>query len=55
MRRSPASSLAVADPKAEMVMVMVIARYASHPMAGNAVNDPVMPPMYMAVAKALMK
>lgn len=53
MRRSPASSLAVADPKAEIVMV--IARYASHPMAGNAANDPVMLPMYMAVAKALMK
>lgn len=39
------------DPKAEMV----IARYASHPMAGNAANDPVTLPMYMAVAKALMK
>lgn len=39
------------DPKAEMV----IARYASHPMAGNVANDPVSLPMYMAVAKALMK
>lgn len=39
------------DPKAEMV----IARYASHPMAANAANDPVSLPMYMAVAKELMK
>jgi CubicO group peptidase (beta-lactamase class C family) len=39
------------DPKAEMVIV----RYASHPKAGNAANDPVSLPMYMAVAKALMK
>ncbi|WP_441235517.1 serine hydrolase domain-containing protein [Bradyrhizobium sp. 930_D9_N1_4] len=38
------------DPKAEMV----IARYASHPVAGNAANDPVTLPAYMAVAKALM-
>ena len=38
------------DPKAEMV----IARYASHPMAGNAANDPVTLPAYMALAKALM-
>lgn len=39
------------DPKAEMVIV----RYASHPMAANAANDPVSLPMYMAVAKDLMK
>jgi len=39
------------DPKAEMVIV----RYASHPMAGNAANDPVTLPAYMAVANALMK
>lgn len=38
------------DPKAEMV----IARYASHPMAGNAANDPVTLPSYMALAKDLM-
>ena len=38
------------DPKAEMV----IARYASHPMAGNAANDPVTLPAYMALAKELM-
>ncbi|PAY06187.1 6-aminohexanoate hydrolase [Bradyrhizobium sp. UFLA03-84] len=38
------------DPKAEMV----IARYASHPMAGNAANDPVTLPAYMALAKDLM-
>jgi CubicO group peptidase (beta-lactamase class C family) len=39
------------DPTAEMVIV----RYASHPMAANAANDPVSLPMYMAVAKELMK
>ena len=39
------------DPKAEMVIV----RYASHPMAANAANDPITLPMYMAVAKELMK
>lgn len=38
------------DPKAEMV----IARYASHPQAGNAANDPVTLPAYMALAKELM-
>jgi CubicO group peptidase (beta-lactamase class C family) len=38
------------DPKAEMV----IARYASHPVAGNAANDPVTLPAYMALARALM-
>ena len=37
------------DPKAEMV----IARYASHPAAGNAANDPVTLPAYMALAKDL--
>jgi CubicO group peptidase (beta-lactamase class C family) len=39
------------DPKAEMVIV----RYASHPVAGNSANDPVMLPAYAAVANALMK
>lgn len=39
------------DPKAEMVIV----RYASHPIAGNAANDPVSLPMYAAVANELMK
>jgi CubicO group peptidase (beta-lactamase class C family) len=39
------------DPKAEMVIV----RYASYPVAGNAANDPVTLPAYMAVANALMK
>jgi CubicO group peptidase (beta-lactamase class C family) len=38
------------DPKAEMV----IARYASHPAAGNAANDPVTLPAYMALAKNLL-
>ena len=38
------------DPKAEMV----IARYASHPVAGNAGNDPVTLPAYMALAKDLI-
>lgn len=38
------------DPKAEMV----IARYASHPVAGNAANDPVTLPAYMALARDLM-
>ncbi|HRD77394.1 MAG TPA: serine hydrolase, partial [Hyphomicrobiaceae bacterium] len=38
------------DPKAEMV----IARYASHPMAGNVNNDPVTLPAFRAVALALM-
>ncbi len=38
------------DPKAELV----IARYASHPAAGNAANDPVTLPAYMALAKDLM-
>jgi CubicO group peptidase (beta-lactamase class C family) len=39
------------DPKAEMV----IARYASHPMAGNAFNDPISLPAYAAVADELMR
>lgn len=39
------------DPKAEMV----IARYASHPIAANAGNDPTSLPAYMALAKFLMK
>ena len=39
------------DPKAEMVIV----RYASHPIAANATNNPVTLPAYMAVANALMK
>jgi CubicO group peptidase (beta-lactamase class C family) len=38
------------DPRAEMV----IARYASHPVAGNAGNDPVTLPAYMALAKELV-
>ncbi|WP_215907072.1 serine hydrolase domain-containing protein [Phreatobacter aquaticus] len=38
------------DPKAEMV----IARYASHPAAGNAANDPITLPAYMALAKDLI-
>jgi CubicO group peptidase (beta-lactamase class C family) len=37
------------DPAAEMV----IARFASHPGAGNAFNDPVSLPAYHAVAQAL--
>lgn len=39
------------DPKAEMVIV----RYASHPIAPNAANDPITLPAYAAVAKELMK
>ena len=39
------------DPKAETVIV----RYASHPVAANAANDPVTLPAFMAVAKELMK
>jgi CubicO group peptidase (beta-lactamase class C family) len=38
------------DPKAEMV----IARYASHPLAGNVNLDPASLPAYHAVAKYLM-
>lgn len=39
------------DPKAEMV----IARYASHPVASNAALDPTSLPAYHALAKHLMK
>ena len=39
------------DPKAEMV----IARFASNPVAANTANDPVSLPAYMALAKHLMK
>ena len=39
------------DPKAEMV----IARYASHPAAGNVNNDPVTLPAFARVAGALME
>lgn len=38
------------DPRAEMV----IARYASHPVAANAGNDPVTLPAYMALARDLI-
>ncbi|WP_370157647.1 serine hydrolase domain-containing protein [Bradyrhizobium yuanmingense] len=38
------------DPKAEMV----IARYASHPVAAGVGNDPVTLPAYMALAKELL-
>ena len=38
------------DPKAEVV----IARYASHPAAGNVANDPITLPAFRAVAMALM-
>lgn len=38
------------DPKAEMV----IARFASHPVAANAGNDPTSLPAYHALAKYLM-
>lgn len=39
------------DPKAEMV----IARFASHPVAANAANDPTSLPAYDALARHLMK
>ena len=39
------------DPKAEMVLV----RFASHPVAANAANDPTSLPAYQAVADHLMK
>lgn len=39
------------DPKAEMV----IARFASHPVAGNAANDPTSLPAYAALAEHLMR
>jgi len=35
------------DPRAEMV----IARFASHPVAGNAENDPTSLPAYHALAR----
>jgi hypothetical protein len=38
------------DPTAEMV----IARFASHPVAGNAANDPTSLPAYQAVAELLL-
>lgn len=38
------------DPKAQMV----IARYASHPIAANGANDPISLPAYQAVADRLM-
>jgi CubicO group peptidase (beta-lactamase class C family) len=38
------------DPTAEMV----IARFASHPIAGNVANDPITLPAYQAMAAALM-
>lgn len=38
------------DPKA----AMVIARFASHPIAGNVANDPISLPAYQAMAEALM-
>jgi len=38
------------DPKAEMVVV----RYASHPQAGNAANDPTTLPAFQALAQHLM-
>ena len=39
------------DPKAHMV----IARFASNPVAGNAANDPTSLPAYEALARHLMK
>jgi CubicO group peptidase (beta-lactamase class C family) len=39
------------DPKAQMTIV----RYASHPVAGNAANDPISLPAYRAMAEWLMK
>jgi CubicO group peptidase (beta-lactamase class C family) len=39
------------DPKAEMVIV----RYASHPVAGNAANDPVTLPAFDALAQHLLQ
>jgi CubicO group peptidase (beta-lactamase class C family) len=39
------------DPKAEVV----IARYASHPVAGNAYNDPITLPAYRAMTDYLMQ
>lgn len=39
------------DPKAQMVIV----RFASHPIAGNAANDPTSLPAYQALADYLIK
>lgn len=39
------------DPQAQMVIV----RYASNPLAGSSLNDPVTLPAYMAVANYLMQ
>ncbi len=39
------------DPKAEMVIV----RYAAHPVAASAGNDPLTLPAFQAVAEALMR
>jgi hypothetical protein len=39
------------DPKAEMVIV----RYASHPVAGNAANDPITLPAFDALARHLLQ
>jgi CubicO group peptidase (beta-lactamase class C family) len=39
------------DPAAHMV----IARFSSHPQAGNAANDPTSLPAYEALAKHLMR
>lgn len=39
------------DPKAEMVIV----RYASHPVAGNAANDPITLPAFDALARHLLR
>jgi len=39
------------DPKAEMV----IARYASHPLAANGANDPITLPAFHAMARKLMQ
>ena len=39
------------DPKVEMV----IARFASHPVAGNAANDATSLPAYQALAEYLLQ
>lgn len=38
----------------DLKAAMVIARYASHPVAGNAANHPVTLPAYMALTNELM-
>ena len=50
MARGVHGQVLYVDPKAEMV----IARFASHPVAGNAANDPTSLPAYEAVARHLM-